>query len=60
MRTMQQAFNKWMDDFTNNQDAFEQMATSVIRHLREKKEGIEPSYGELCAALLASYMEGAD
>lgn len=50
------AFNQWMDDYTNNPEKFESMTSTVLKHLKEKEDGGEPSYGEACAAILANYM----
>ena len=54
---MAQAFNRWMDEFTNNPESFEEMDDMVCRHLREKNGGEEPSYGQRCTELLAIYMK---
>lgn len=50
------AFNRWMDDYTKNPEAFEATHKSAMRHLNEKLEGKQPSYRDECAAILAEYM----
>lgn len=51
-----QAFNAWQDDYLNNPDKFEQMATTIQRHLAERAEGVEPTYGEWQVATLNAYV----
>lgn len=51
------AFNLWMDDFTNNPEAFCSTTSSALQHMREKLEGKEPTYGDVCAAQYAAYLE---
>lgn len=53
------AFNLWMDEFTNDPEAFESTTATALKHLRERSEGREPSYGEKCAVLLDTYMAKA-
>lgn len=50
------AFNLWMDDFTNNPDAFANTTVNALRHLRERSDGREPTYGEEAATTYAAYM----
>lgn len=50
------AFNKWMDDFVNDPDKFESTTSTALRHLRERNDGQDPSYGEVCATVLAEYL----
>ncbi|MBY5942781.1 hypothetical protein KUW00_18045 [Halomonas sp. DP5N14-9] len=50
------AFNRWMDEYMNDPDAFEDTTATVLRHQKEKKDGSEPTYGDDCAALLEHYM----
>lgn len=52
-----QAFNQWMQDYTDNPEAFEDIRKLAARFLAERQDGLEPSYGERCAAILAAYME---
>lgn len=52
-----QAFNQWMLDYTENPEAFEDIKKSADRFLAERKDGLEPSYGERCAAVFAAYLE---
>lgn len=50
------AFNMWQDDFVNNPQAFEDSHTTAIRHLTEKLNGEEPSYGMVCSVLFQEYL----
>jgi hypothetical protein len=50
------AFNTWMDDYVNNPQAYENSHESAVRHLKEKLNGEEPSYGEVCAEVLVNYI----
>ena len=50
------AFNAWMDDYMNNPQAYENSHDSAVRHLKEKLNGEEPSYGEVCAEVLVNYL----
>ena len=51
------AFNKWMDEFTNDPDAFEAVEKTAFRYLRERLAGKEPTYGEEAAAVFAEYLK---
>lgn len=51
------AFNMWMDDYMNNPQAYEDSHDSAVRHLKEKLNGEEPSYGAVCAEVLVGYLE---
>lgn len=50
------AFNAWQDDFINNPQAYEDSQTVAIRHLTEKLNGEEPSYGQVAAQMLIEYL----
>lgn len=50
------AFNAWMSDYVNNPQAYENSHDSAVRHLKEKLNGEEPSYGEVCAEVLVNYL----
>lgn len=50
------AFNMWMDDYMNNPQAYEDSHDSAVRHLKEKLNGEEPSYGAVCAEVLVNYL----
>ena len=50
------AFNRWMDDFTNDPEAYERVESIAIRHLRQKLQGAEPTYGQEAAAVFAEYL----
>jgi hypothetical protein len=51
------AFNMWQDDFINNPQAYEDSQTVAIRHLTEKLNGEEPSYGQVASEMLIEYLE---
>lgn len=51
------AFNMWQDDFINNPQAYEDSQTVAIRHLTEKLNGEEPSYGMIAEQMLIEYLE---
>lgn len=51
------AFNMWMDDYMNNPQAYEDSHDSAVRHLKEKLNGEEPSYGLVCQEILIKYLE---
>ena len=53
--TMIAAFNAWMKDYTENPDSFRQGFEDVVEFLSEEAQGLEPSYGKDCAALLQAY-----
>lgn len=46
----------WMDDYMNNPQAYEDSHDSAVRHLKEKLNGEEPSYGAVCAEVLVKYL----
>lgn len=50
------AFNAWMDDYMNNPQAYENSHESAVRHLKEKLNGEEPSYGQIAAQMLIEYL----
>lgn len=51
-----EAFNRWMDDFTNNPEKFEDATKAALDHLKEKLAGREPTYGESAAATFEAYL----
>ena len=51
------AFNMWQDDFCNNPQAYEDSHSTAIRHLTEKLNGEELSYGQICEQMLIEYLE---
>lgn len=53
------AFDKWMDDYANNPEAYNTMAETAAQHLRERNDGREPSYGQRQAATLQAYYDKA-
>ncbi|HEX4381253.1 MAG TPA: hypothetical protein VH022_14520 [Candidatus Acidoferrum sp.] len=54
---MAAAFNKWMDLYTNHPEQFAREFQIVSQHLKEREQGIEPSYGEQAAEYLSSLMQ---
>lgn len=50
------AFNMWLEDYMNNPQAYEDSHDSAVRHLKEKLNGEEPSYGAVCAEVLVGYL----
>ena len=57
VNSLSAAFNMWKDDYMNNPQAYEASHDSAIRHLKEKLNGEEPSYGAVCAEVLIKYLE---
>ncbi|EJO29606.1 hypothetical protein [Achromobacter marplatensis] len=57
LQKVAQAYNQWMQDYTDNPKAFEAIEESASRFLAERQDGAEPSYGERSAAVLAAYMD---
>jgi hypothetical protein len=53
------AFNEWMRQFTEEPEAFEQQVKTVKQFLAEEAEGVEPSYGQHCAAMMEEYAKAA-
>lgn len=51
-----QAFNRWMDDYTKYPASYEDITDAALRHLNEKLDGRDPTYGEVCAEILSSYL----
>jgi hypothetical protein len=51
------AFNEWMRRYTENPEQFEREFVIVTRFMNEKNSGVEPSYGEICAAYLTVLVE---
>lgn len=51
-----QAFNMWQDDFCNNPQAYEIASDTAMRHLKEKLDGEEPSYGAVAAQIFQQYL----
>lgn len=50
------AFNMWMSDYMSDPQAYEDSHDSAVRHLKEKLNGEEPSYGAICAEVLVNYL----
>jgi hypothetical protein len=53
---LQKAFNMWQDSYMSNPQAYEDSQTVAIRHLTEKLNGEEPSYGQVAAEMLIEYL----
>ena len=51
------AFNRWLDEYENHPENFEQQWATIRRHLKEKAEGVEPTYGEKCVGMLNFYID---
>lgn len=59
---MARAFNEWMRRYTEDPRAFEAEFQTVQRFLKEKSDGVEPSYGEAsveCLHRIAEELEAA-
>ncbi len=54
---LEAAFDRWMDDFSNHPERFEQIVSTVRRHLAERTLEQAPSYGQSCAQTLMEYVE---
>jgi len=50
------AFNKWMDEYINDPEAFQETYKTALNHCKEKLEGKEPSYGEVAAEQFIKYL----
>jgi hypothetical protein len=50
------AFNMWMDQYTNDPSSFESSYDTAMRHVSEKLNGREPSYGVVAAQLFQEYL----
>lgn len=50
------AFNMWMDAYMNDPQSYEDSHDSAVRHLKEKLNGEDPSYGAVCAEVLVNYL----
>ena len=55
--TVAAAFNCWLDEYENYPEKFEQEWATMRRHLKEKADGVEPTYGEECVGLLNLYID---
>lgn len=54
---MAAAFNEWMRRYTEDPTKFEVEFQTVGKYLADKAAGAEPSYGEVCAELMAEIAE---
>lgn len=57
-RTVAQAFNEWMDRFTNHPEEYNREFQSVIQFKQDQANDVEPSYGADCAAYLQHLIDG--
>jgi len=51
-------FNAWMDEYINHPEKFNRRWESIRKHLSEKSNGEEPSYGQRCEVALSHYAKG--
>lgn len=51
------AFNLWMDTYIGSPEKFERDFESVVKHLKEKGEGLPLSYGESATAYFLSLLK---
>ena len=51
------AFNAWQDDYIKNPQAYEDSHTTALKHVTEKLNGQEPSYGQVAARMFQQYLE---
>jgi hypothetical protein len=50
------AFNAWMNDYISDPQAYENSHVSAVRHLKEKLNGEEPSYGAVASEIFQGYL----
>lgn len=50
------AFNMWQNDYIADPQGYEDSQTTAIRHLTEKINGEEPSYGAVAAQMFQEYL----
>ena len=50
------AFNRWMDEYTKDPEAFMETHKCALHHMREKLDGKEPTYGDSCATLFEEFL----
>lgn len=53
------AFNRWMDEYTNDPEKFSATESVAISHLKERLGGKEPTYGQRAAATFEAYLQAA-
>ena len=51
------AFNRWMQDRIDNPEKFSSIESEIAKYLKEQCGDTPPSYGDICAATLASYLK---
>jgi len=50
-----EGFNKWLDEYIKDPKAFLETQQSINKHLHERLDGEEPTYGQRCEAALVRY-----
>lgn len=55
-RTMSEAFDKWLDDYTNDPSAFRSIESIATEHVLAKLKGDRSTYGMRCEIILHAYM----
>lgn len=51
------AFNRWLDDYEKNPEKFENEWATIRQNLKEKADGVEPTYGANCVGVLSRYID---
>lgn len=51
------AFNEWMRRYTEDPTAFEREWQTVSKFLAQEQDGVEPDYGQSCAAYLKKLID---
>lgn len=52
------AFNEWMRRYTEDPQEFARDFQSVTKFLADKAAGVEPTYGQVCAAYVVGIIAG--
>ncbi len=56
-KRLSRAFNRWMSDFLGDPASYEPFRETTENFLRERTDGVEPTYGDQCAATLMTLLE---
>ncbi|MDT6941873.1 hypothetical protein RI570_17350 [Brucella pseudogrignonensis] len=51
------AFNEWMRRYTEDPSGFEHEWQTVSKFLEQQQNGVEPDYGQSCAAYLRKLID---
>lgn len=51
------AFNEWMRRYTEDPNGFEREWQTVSKFLERQQDGVEPDYGQSCAAYLKKLID---